>query len=343
MKRKRSRKGAPGIVEVAARAGVSIATVSRAFNEPEKVRGPTRVRIEEAANDLGYIRDRMAGTLHNRFSGTIGLIVPTIDNAIFAELIESFSARLLDHDRTTLIASNGYDLAQEVPIVRSLLERRIDGIALVGLDHEEVPLTMLSQRDVPIISIWNYQQDATIPCIGSDNHQAGSIVTEHILNLGHKDIAFLFPETTNNDRARNRREGAMRAIEASGLNLPEERIITCGYNIETAKRITRQLLNDNPPTAIICGNDVIARGAIYACHAENIPVPEKISIVGIGDFTGSSSMEPGLTTVRFHARKIGKLAADVIVNMSETGFDPSPFSQKVDLSFYDRGSTRRLN
>ena len=87
-KRPRSRKGAPGIIDVAARAGVSPATVSRAFNEPDMVREPTRLRIRKAAEDLGYIRDRMAGALLNRFSGTIGLVVPTIDNAIFAELIE---------------------------------------------------------------------------------------------------------------------------------------------------------------------------------------------------------------------------------------------------------------
>jgi len=117
----RSRKGAPGLVEVAARAGVSPATASRYFNNPEIVKPQTRARIAEAAADLGYIRDRMAGALHNRFSGTIGLIVPTIDNAIFSELIEAFSARLRERERTMLIASHGYDLPLEVAIVRSLL------------------------------------------------------------------------------------------------------------------------------------------------------------------------------------------------------------------------------
>ncbi|HCD49715.1 MAG TPA: transcriptional regulator, partial [Alphaproteobacteria bacterium] len=112
-KRTRSRKGAPGIVDVAKRANVSPATVSRFFNSPEVVRSPTRRRIEDAASDLGYIRDRMAGAMHNRFSGTFGLIVPTIDNAIFAELIEAFSTRLQERDRTMLIAAHGYDLTLE--------------------------------------------------------------------------------------------------------------------------------------------------------------------------------------------------------------------------------------
>ena len=139
----RSRKGAPGIIEVAKRAGVSPATVSRFYNEPDIVRPPTRKRIETAAQELGYVRDRMAGTLHNRFSGTFGLIVPTIDNAIFSEMIEAFSAHLQIHDRTMLIAAHQYDLDMEARIVRSLLERRIDGIGLVGFDHKDVPLNML--------------------------------------------------------------------------------------------------------------------------------------------------------------------------------------------------------
>ena len=155
MQHRRIKKGPPGIVEVANRARVSIATVSRAFNAPDMVRLATRQRIEAAANELGYIRNRLAGSLHNSFSGTVGLIVPTIDNATFAEMIDTFASRLRHHDRTLLIATHDYDLSLEVAIVRSLLERRIDGIVLVGLDHDPVSLNMLEQRNVPVITIWN--------------------------------------------------------------------------------------------------------------------------------------------------------------------------------------------
>ena len=171
---------------MAARAGVSIATVSRAFTSPDKVRGPTRKRIEEAANELGYIRNLAAGSLHNRFSGTIGLVVPTIDNAIFSELIEAFSAQLLSHDRIMLIAAHGYDLKLEVALIRSLLERRIDGLALVGFDHDPVSLNMLAQRNVPVIEVWNHRQGAPLPCVGADNKAAAADHAEH---LGHE-----FPE-----------------------------------------------------------------------------------------------------------------------------------------------------
>lgn len=341
MSRPKSRKGPPGIVDVAARAGVSIATVSRAFARPDMVREPTRRRIEAAAAELGYIRDRLAGSLHTHFSGTVGLIVPTIDNAIFAEMIEVFGQRLRAHDKTMLIAAHGYDLTLEVGIVRSLLERRIDGVALVGLAHDEVSLGMLERRGVPVISIWNYRADSALPCIGADNRHAAYLVTRHLMELGHRDIAFLFPETGVNDRAQDRKAGAGAALSEAGLTLPPHRDLVCPYDIEVAKRRALDLLRDDPPGAIVCGNDVIAHGVLFACYALGLRVPEDLSVVGIGDFRGSAQFEPGLTTVRLPARRIGRLAADAIVEMSANGVLPDPFARSVEVSLVRRGSTMR--
>ena len=338
---KRTRKGPPGIVEVASRAGVSIATVSRAFNTPDMVRLATRQRIENAANELGYIRNRLAGSLHNAFSGTVGLVVPTIDNAIFAELIDAFAGRLRQHDRTLLIATHGYDLVLEVAIVRSLLERRIDGIVLVGFDHDAVPLNMLEQRNVPAIAIWNYRPDAALPCIGADNVRAGYDIAKHLVELGHRDIALIFPDTRSNDRARDRMNGALAAANEAGLAIARERIHACPYDIGEAKRIATGLLKHGPPSAILCGNDIIAQGVMYAAYALRLDIPKDISIAGIGDFRGSADIEPGLTTIRLPARRIGTLAADTIVEISKTGQPPSPRCRAVDFNFMPRGSTGR--
>ena len=343
MRYSRSRKGAPGIVEVAARAGVSIATVSRTFSQPDMVRAPTRMRIEKAADELGYIRNRAAGALHNRVSGTLGLVVPTIDNAIFAELIEAFSARLRDFDRTMLIAAHGYDLDLEVAIVRSLLERRIDGIALVGFDHAAVSMNMLQQRDVPVISVWNFRESTDIPCVGADNAAAARTVIRHVLDLGHRDIALLFPDVSSNDRARDRMNGVLQELRLADVTTAPDRLISCPYDIGEAKRLVRELVSGaRRPTAIVCGNDIIAHGAFYACYAEGVRIPDDISIVGIGDFRGSAHLEPGLTTIRLPARRIGNIAADSLVQMSDTGLLPNPFNQQVEVELKDRGSAVRL-
>ncbi len=318
-RRLRSRKGAPGILDVAARAGVSSATVSRYFNSRELVRPQTRQKIDTAARELGYIRDRMAGALHGKMSGTVGLIVPTIDNAIFSELIEAFSAELRLHDRTMLIASHNYDLLLEVSIVRSLLERRIDGVALVGRDHDIAAIEMLKVRGIPVLTLWNSTGVDNIPSVGTDNRQGAFDVTQHLIDLQHRDIALLFPDTTSNDRARDRKSGALDALNAAGIEVPEYRDRRCTYDMAEAKALAMDMLSDHtcklgPPSAFVCGNDVIAHGVIHAALRLKLRVPEQVSVVGIGDFRGSSAIEPPLTTVRLPARRIGQSAAAALIH-----------------------------
>ncbi len=315
--RPRSRKGAPGILDVALRAGVSGATVSRYFNDPDVVRPATRGRIEQAARELGYIRDRMAGALHGKMSGTIGLIVPTIDHAIFSELIEAFSEQLHTHDRTMLIASHNYDLQREIGIVRSLLERRIDAIALVGRDHPMAAIEMIKVRGIPVVSLWNAVGAGGIPSIGTDNRQGAFDVAQHLIDLNHKHFALLFPDTQFNDRARDRKAGVMQALEAASISVPAAWDLPCPYDTAAAKSVAMGLLNtpisDKRPTAFICGNDIIAHGVIHAASRLRIKVPHAVSVVGIGDFRGSSAIEPPLTTVRLPARRIGQLAAETLI------------------------------
>lgn len=343
--RPRSRKGAPGILDVALRAGVSGATVSRYFNEPKVVRPATRDRIELAARELGYIRDRMAGALHGKMSGTIGLIVPTIDHAIFSELIEAFSTQLHEHDRTMLIASHNYELEREVGIVRSLLERRIDAIALVGRDHPPAAIEMIKLRAIPVVSLWSAVGAHGIPSIGTDNLQGASDITQHLIQLSHRRIALLFPDIKFNDRARDRKTGVLQALAAAGISVPEKWDLACTYDTADAKSVALELLQNNDsvkPTAFICGNDIIAHGVIHAASRLNIKVPETISVVGIGDFKSSSAIEPPLTTVRLPARRIGQLAANILINNIKNHVAELP-DQIIPTHLIIRESTAKAN
>ncbi|MEP3629196.1 MAG: substrate-binding domain-containing protein [Hyphomicrobiales bacterium] len=342
MPRQRSRKGAPGILEVAKRAGVSPATVSRYFNDPEIVKSPTRKRIKDAAHDLGYIRDRMASAMHNHFSGTIGLVVPTIDNAIFSELIQAFSAKLREYDRTMLIATHNYNLQDEVSIIRSLLERRIDAVAMIGLDHERPPLEMLASRGVPVLAAWNYRADSAISCIGADNVKAGFQVGRYLVENGHEDIALVFPPIDNNDRAYDRFNGVLSALKQSPSTFPSHRKITSLYDIGTAKAAVAKLLSQNRPTALICGNDIIAQGALFACQMLGLRVPHDISVIGIGDFRGSAHMEPGLTTLRLPAKRIGELAAEKLCAKVDFGVESQIERIEIEAELIERGSVRKL-
>ena len=331
------RRGAPGILDVAARAGVSGATVSRAFTRPASVAPATRERVRVAARELGYIRNRLASGLHSRRSGTVGLVVPTIDNAIFAELIEAFSRRLGEHDRTMLIASHDYDPAREVAIVRSLLERRIDGLALIGRDHDPAVTAMLALRGVPVVALWSAGGPGDVVSIGTDNREAARRVTEHLVGLGHRDVALLFPAHCMNDRAEDRLAGALAALRTAGLG---HRLIECPYDMLAAKERAIELLDGaRPPTAVIGGNDVIAQGVLHAARRRGVDVPGALSVVGIGDFKGSAAIEPGLTTVRLPARRIGALGADALVDRLASGAPDAVSDVVIDCALVARAST----
>jgi LacI family transcriptional regulator len=337
----RARKGAPGLLDVAARAQVSGATVSRSFTRPKTVKPQTRQRVMQAAAELGYIRDRMASGLHSRRSGTVGCIVPTIDNAIFSELIEAFAQRLGEQERTMLIASHDYDVQREVGIVRSLLERRIDGLALIGREHDPVALEMLKLRDIPVVALWCTSGPTSIPVIGTDNRRAGYRITKHLLELGHRDIALLVPDTKHNDRAADRLDGIREALGEQGLTLPQQRLLTCPYDSLEAKQVALTLLQSvTPPSAIIGCNDVIAHGVLHAARKLRIDVPENLSVVGIGDFKGSAAMEPELTTMRLPARRIGRLAADHLCRPHTTR-NVLPADNIIESELILRNSTAR--
>jgi len=297
------------ITSVAKAANVSASTVSRYFNHPELVKLVTRRRIETAVRKQGYIRNRAAQTIHGIRSGTIGVIVPTLDHAIFAEVVQSFSDTVTEQGFTILLASHGYDQQREYAILRKLLEHRVDGTVLTGLDHVEAVFRLIDSQKIPSVLMWNYSDTARYPSIGSDNTLAGSMIAEHLLSLGHRNIACMFPPTLGNDRAEARLNAVMNTLRKAGVTVPQEWQLTTVYSISASKRDTVELLrSDNRPTAILCGNDILAIGALYGATASGLRVPDDISITGIGDFKGSAEIEPALTTVRIPARRIGRQA-----------------------------------
>lgn len=340
MGRRLLRKNTPGIVDVAKKAGVSPATVSRFFNAPEIVRYATRKRIEAAVETLGYVPNGAARSLNSGASGTIGLIVPTIDNAIFAELTQAFSTALFRNSRTMLIAAHGYDLMREAVLVESLLEHRVDALAVVGLKHEEATFELLQRRGLPAVMVWNFRQRQPLPCIGVDNREVGRVATEHLLDLGHRDILFLFAEPKMNDRAADRRSGALGAMAAVGIEVSPKRRIVCPYDVQAAKEIALRALSKPPrPTAIFSGNDVIALGVLFAAMSLGIKIPDELSLIGIGDFRGSSALEPGLTTVRIPAQRIGRRTAEILIEMLEWPSLGANAEQRFPVEVLERGST----
>lgn len=302
------------IFAVARAAGVSISTVSRTFNHPRLVSPVTRRKVEEAVRVTGYIRNRAAQTIHGIRSATIGLVVPTIDHAIFAELVQTFSDTVEAEGFTILLGAHGYDLEREYRILRKFLEHRVDAVAVVGLEHAHESFRLIEKQETPALALWNWAAEAPLPCVGFDNFAAGAMAARHLLGLGHRRIALAFPPVSGNDRATARLAGARKVLAEAGVEPQADWLLTTPYAIGAARAAVGRLLEAGPrPSALLCGNDVIAQGAVHGLMAAGLVPGRDVSVIGVGDFKGSAEMVPALTTVRLPARRIGRLAGRALV------------------------------
>ncbi|WP_456738339.1 MULTISPECIES: LacI family DNA-binding transcriptional regulator [unclassified Bradyrhizobium] len=303
------------IEDVARKADVSPATVSRVLNHPDIVRPELRDRVMRHINDLAYTRDSAARALKSGRMRTIGIIVPTLALGIFAEGVEALQNRLSESGYTLFIANSQYDHRREFQELRSLIERGIDGIVLVGASHGRELRSLIEQSGVPVITTY-VAKAGGMPAIGIDNESATREMTQYLLRLGHARFgAIANVAAVSNDRSRARLEGIQRALSDAGLPLKPTQIVKADYSLAQGRSALRQLLTDHPDTtAVICTTDTLAIGAMAEARKMGLAVPATLSITGFDDVELAAQMDPPLTTVSVPAAEIGRGAADYLIN-----------------------------
>ncbi len=341
-KRKRFQAGSQTVKlsDVAALAGVSAATASRALNTPDKVGTELRDRVRAAAAALGYVPDAAARALASRRSRTIGAVVPTLDNPIFATGVQRLESRLNERGYALVVASSDYRADKELHQAINLLERGIEGLMLTGTEHHPSLHALLETRGVPHVNTWVDAGDAVHPCIGFDNVEAAVRLTNFLLDLGHARFAMIAGIAEGNDRAAARIVGVREALARRGLRLDVDRLIEEPYSVGAGRDGLRAVLAGAPearPTAVICGNDLLAYGAVFEAAAMDLDVPGDLSVVGFDDAELSSHIPPGLTTMHVPSGEMGALAADYLVNRIEG--KTARHRTRVEVRLVVRGST----
>jgi LacI family transcriptional regulator len=297
--------------DVARAAGVSLSTASRALSDPGLVHPATRERIDNAVRMLAYVPHGVARALASRRSRTIGAVVPTIDNPIFANSIQALQRALGAAGYTLLLGSHEYDADTELKVTRALIERGVDGLILVGTDHSPEVYQLLSRSAMPFELIWTIDSDRHHHCVGFSNRLAAIKLTQHLLQLGHRIFAMISGYTAHNDRARDRVDGVREALAAHGLDLPKHRYIETAFSASHARAAFAELIErDATPTAIMCGNDLLAFGVLFECAARAIAVPSRLSVTGYDDIELAAEVLPPLTTIRIPTGHIGRRAAE---------------------------------
>jgi LacI family transcriptional regulator len=328
------------LVDVARAAGVSIATASRALASGVPEPSPRHARVREAAAMLGYVPHGAARALASRRSGTLGAILPTIDNPIFASATQAMARELAGASRTLLIASHEYDPQAEIAAARSLVERGVDGLVLVGTDHPPALFEALDRAGVPYELIWSLEGAGFHHCVGFANREASARCAAHLLELGHERFAVLAGEQAHNDRARDRVAGVRDALAVRGLRLPDRNVVETSFSLGGGRRGLRTLwerLGRDGFTALVCGNDLIALGALIEAAARGVRVPEEISVVGFDDIELAGEFSPPLTTVHVPSGDIGRIAARRLLARLD-GKRP-PREHRIAVELIVRGST----
>jgi LacI family transcriptional regulator len=297
------------LADVARLARVSTATVSRALTLPQKVRPETLKRIRDAVASLGYVAHGAARALATRRTHTIGAVIPTLDNAIFANTTHALQRALDEAGYTLLLASHEFDPDNELRVTRALIARGVDGLVLVGTTHHPDLFRMIEAHGVPYVLSWALDQAGRHPCVGFDNRAAATRLVHYLLELGHRRFGMISGITANNERALERREAVREALAArDGATL---RVVEKPFTLGAGREGLSELLEAVAPrpTAVVCGNDVLAIGALAECHARGLRVPADVSVTGFDDMEIAAVVTPSLTTVRFPTAELGTLAA----------------------------------
>ena len=296
------------ITAVARRAGVSIATVSRVINGSTKVSPQTAEQVRAAIEALHFYPDTNARALGSGRSSLYGLIISDITNPFFPELVKAFEDIAVAHQQEVLIANTDYNQKRMEQCVSRMLQRKVDGVAIMTSEMDERLVEVFSRRSVPLV----FLDTATVPLgvtnIRIDYDTGVALAMEHLTALGHQRIAFITGPLWLHS-ARIRKQAFEAAMERRRIKVPQHMIQSGNHRADGGfSAMERILAVSPPPTAVFCSNDLTAIGAMGAIHQRGLRIPEDISILGYDDILLSAYTQPGLTTLRISRTEIAGTA-----------------------------------
>jgi LacI family transcriptional regulator len=331
------------IREIAKRAKVSTATVSRTINRVPTVDPALAKRVLKVVEDMGYYPNTQARALVSGKSRIFGLIVSEITNPFFPEIVQAFEDIAVQNHYEILLTSTVHDPKRMELAVRRMIERRVDGVAILTFGMEDALIEDLRFRKVPLVFVDVGPQAAGVTNIRVNYQQGIREAVTHIAKLGHKRIAFVAGPA--NLKSAMARRGAFEAsMQENGLAVDEELIVTGDHKVEGGMAAMAQLASlTNKPTAILCSNDMTAVGVMREAYERGITIPREMSLIGFDDIRLSEFTTPPLTTVRMSQKMLAEFAFQALRGEAE-GREASTNGKEVELatSLILRGSTAKV-
>jgi DNA-binding LacI/PurR family transcriptional regulator len=326
--------------DIALRAGVSVMTVSKALRDAPDISAQTKARLKQIANELGYVPDSMAQSLRNRTTRLFGLVVSAMTNPIFARVVMAIEERACELGYDIILAHSLNLAEREEACVRRLLARRVDGLFLTPvyrMGPQAAVYEELRQRGTPTVLLGHLAPFCQgFVNVETDDLNASAAATRHLLELGHRRIAFLGGPAFA-PWAQERFEGHRRALREANIEVEDKLIFNAGGTIEDGTKAALQLMQERPQaTAVQACNDLVAIGAAEAFLAQGLKLPEDLSLVGHGNVLVSEHFRVPLTTIRQPKLRLGAAAMD---SMQKLLKGERPGNKRLPAELVIRAST----
>jgi LacI family gluconate utilization system Gnt-I transcriptional repressor len=326
--------------DVAAMAGVSLITASRALRTPAIVSPQARARIAEAVEALGYAPNQAARALASATTSTIGVIIPSVTNQVFAEVMRGIYDAVEDTPFQVQLGNTRYANRKEEELLRVFGTQRPAGLIVSGIDQSAAARAMLERFPCPVVQIMDIGPDPIDMMIGFDHHEGGRAATRHLLDQGYRRIGFIGARM--DPRAQRRLEGYSAVLHAAGL-YDERLILTTPHpsSVVRGSQMFAEFLGLAPDAdAVFCNNDDMALGALFECQRRRILVPDQFGIMGYNDLDYSAASAPTVSSIRTLRYEMGHRAIGMII-AAASGTRPDPAVVNVGYELRARESTER--
>jgi DNA-binding LacI/PurR family transcriptional regulator len=319
------------IKDIAQAAGVSHSTVSRALSDSALVKAETKARIQRLAQEMGYTPDAIARSLVTQKTRTVGIVVTTITDPFVAEVVQGIEDTALENDYSVILTSSAAQPDREMAAVEMLRAKRVDTIIVTSSRVGALYLAHLEHIGVPVVLINNHNEQSGryTFSVSVDNQHGGHLATRHLIEQGHRRIAYISGTIDQSDSA-ERGEGYRQALEESSLPFDPALVVPGNGRLDGGERALQALTSpDSPPSAVFCYNDMTAIGLLCAARRAGLSVPQDLAVVGFDDIPLATYVCPPLTTVAQPQRDMGRKAMNMALALIAAGDSTTPFADIV--------------
>lgn len=315
------------IKDVAKKAGVSIASVSRVINDSKPVAPETKEKILKVIEETGYKPNAMARGLKKNESGLIGLITPDMENGTFAELVKGIESVIEKNSMNLIVSNSKGEIERELKELHIFKEQQLDGIIFSGVKFTKKHKEYFDRYKVPTVIVSQKFPGSGLPYVDINNFEAAYQAVKYLINNNHSKIALIHGPLYDKSAGEERYNGYFEALKEAEIEISDNYIKKGDFTIQSGYQAMEEILNENNklPTAVFAASDRMAIGVLDCCLDNGISVPEDISIMGFDDIELATVVRPKLTTINVDHSEIGKKAVELLVDKIKNGKHESPF------------------